>query len=973
MSRVIVLLAVLAATSAFGALLVSSERGTDDPVQVDAPGGKSEPAIAWGGGVGLVAWNDGRNRRSSSIFAARIDDTGKLLDPGGLEIAALGSRPAVAFDGTNFLVVFQRQLSAFDESDVYAIRVSPQGQLVDSAPFVITSASGDDLHASVAFLPGQYLVTWERSSAAGSFIFGARVTPAGAVLDPTPIVISQAASDRGHPSVTAGAADFFVAWQDFRNVARQTFGARVSPAGVVRDPAGLAVSPPAARTQPPSVGFDGTRFWVSWALEDRSAIDAVRLEADGTLTDATPLRVHAQGGSHQDPVITCGSGQCAVAWTDLPEVYAARLSAAGVLLTSAASPLDLGPTENLGTTGNEFPRSSPGLAFTGSVFVAGLLSKCVPQANGCRGFGVVAQPFALDAPATPLPPRQRVSTAANVQLTPSLAFNGASTLLAWVDDRRDELDIYASRVDGSGAPLGTTAIAVSTASEQQLEPRVAALGSDFLVVWSDRRGGASYDIFGARVSGSGVLLDPTGIAISTAAGDQRAPCVASDGIGWFIAWSDTRTGATPQLYGARLSATGTLLDLAGFPLVTSTAQLGEPALAFDGTRYLLAWSEITATTSSIQASRLGSAGARLDTPPLQLGAGGRVPAVASTRDGFLVAWRAATGTGTAVSATRVGASGAVSTPTLLASSPIASGAAPALTSDGTNFLALWEQPLTAGTAELRARQLSGAGALLDTAPFTVASARQDVLFLPLGLAVSSSGPRHFLTADSRMHPERPLGNQRITVRDLSVQPQGAACSGDHECATGFCADGVCCDTRCGGCQICSKSAGASADGTCTVIPTTAICRAASGPCDVEERCDGKSGACPPDLAVSDGASCSDQDACTAGDTCQAGVCVGGAPQRCAQGRECEEPGVCSPATGCVYRARPEGTPCSVGTCRGSVCEAPAAKPDAATPPPDGSTTGNTPASGCGCSSGDAAWPLVALVAILPLRRRRERS
>ena len=48
---------------------------------------------------------------------------------------------------------------------------------------------------------------------------------------------------------------------------------------------------------------------------------------------------------------------------------------------------------------------------------------------------------------------------------------------------------------------------------------------------------------------------------------------------------------------------------------------------------------------------------------------------------------------------------------------------------------------------------------------------------------------------------------------------GVACAGAHECASGFCTDGVCCDTTCSGaCQACSAAKkGSGTDGTCGAV------------------------------------------------------------------------------------------------------------------------------------------------------------
>jgi len=58
------------------------------------------------------------------------------------------------------------------------------------------------------------------------------------------------------------------------------------------------------------------------------------------------------------------------------------------------------------------------------------------------------------------------------------------------------------------------------------------------------------------------------------------------------------------------------------------------------------------------------------------------------------------------------------------------------------------------------------------------------------------------------------------------------------------------------------------------------CRLAIGSCDVEEFCDGSSGACPEDGWVVNGTVCDDDLFCNTSETCSAGVCAGGFPQDC---------------------------------------------------------------------------------------------
>src|SRR5689334_16013593 len=62
------------------------------------------------------------------------------------------------------------------------------------------------------------------------------------------------------------------------------------------------------------------------------------------------------------------------------------------------------------------------------------------------------------------------------------------------------------------------------------EEVVSASGAGVhLVVWRDSRNGTVGDIYAARVSAAGVVLDPTGIPVCAADGEQDKPAVAFDG------------------------------------------------------------------------------------------------------------------------------------------------------------------------------------------------------------------------------------------------------------------------------------------------------------------------------------------------------------------------------------------------------------------------------------------------------------
>jgi FG-GAP repeat protein len=128
----------------------------------------------------------------------------------------------------------------------------------------------------------------------------------------------------------------------------------------------------------------------------------------------------------------------------------------------------------------------------------------------------------------------------------------------------------------------------------------------------------------------------------------------------------------------------------------------------------------------------------------------------------------------------------------------------------------------------------------------------------LGISVALSGTTAVVGAIGNDARGNSAGAAYVFA--TAASNDGGACTTDAECSSGFCTDGVCCNTACGGgdpsdCQACSVAAGAAVDGTCAPRPATAICRAAAGACDVPDHCTGTTTACPADGRVPSGAVC----------------------------------------------------------------------------------------------------------------------
>ncbi|WP_437836702.1 kelch repeat-containing protein [Sorangium sp. So ce1153] len=230
-----------------------------------------------------------------------------------------------------------------------------------------------------------------------------------------------------------------------------------------------------------------------------------------------------------------------------------------------------------------------------------------------------------------------------------------------------------------------------------------------------------------------------------------------------------------------------------------------------------------------------------------------------------------------------------------------------------------------------------------------------------------------------------------TVERFTLGRPGDPCADRCECQSGFCADGVCCDTACdlGACDACSVAAGASADGTCSLLTGTA-CND-ENPCTIGDTCVGGSCVATDD----DDAPCDDENACTTDDICRGGTCAGEAIT-CAATDECHEDGTCDPETGrCVPPSKADDVPCEDGgVCKAGGCvhrsqvssssQGGAGGGEAAGPAEDAGGGGSGPETdderGCGCRAAGAAAPggsaaaalLMAAAAWRASRRRHRR-
>lgn len=788
--------AEVVATSTWPAVLdpiISPERGVDQPLLNPANSGQLLPAVAAGAGGFLLVWQD-HQRTPSDIHGARVDATGKLLDPTGFVISdASGGQlaPTVAFDGTNFLVAWADGRHAGNGA-IYAARVSGAGAVLEPSGILVSRGSLPKSLPSVAHNGTSYLIVWEEMrTSTNSDIYAARVNNAGTVLDASARIISSSTAHQTEPVVAAGGGQFLVAWSEVSSGTSwwKVSGARVSGEGLVLGTAGLPLSSSWGHASAPAVAYDGANFLVVWSdTRGGSAADiyGTRVSPTGIVLNSSNLAITTAAGTQGNPAVAHDGTRYLVVWeqgsSPTKDLRGARVSNTGTVLDSAGFDINKALNEQ------EWPvvagSAQAGFLVVWNDRVSGLAQDV--SAARVSGDGVLRDPNGF-----------LISQSSNAQEAPAVAYDGKNYLVVWKDNRNGNGDIYGVRVSVEGTPVEPTGFPIARASTDQQTPAVACHGTRCLVVWADARGGMGYwDIYGARVDGNGVVLDPGGLVVSTATNHQMEPAVAFDGANFLVVWEDWRSGQ--YIYGARVSGAGTVFDPNGFVVsaMRTNAQQVTPSIASVGNQSLVVWSDRRTGDNQIYARRVSQAGVPLGAVDLQLSSGTGTkynPAVAAdpSSKGFLAVWENWGVYPYRLFTTRVDANGNALNPggVALVSTTTALQRMPSVAHDGTGFLVLWadERPpsydiqgLYVGTdgKPVDAPFVVSAEAPRESAP-VLASGAKDRVLVAYHVGSSFSGPPMRVRARtiSRVIPNVPPVAHPTQLTTAEDQPLQLSLSG----------------------------------------------------------------------------------------------------------------------------------------------------------------------------------------------------
>ncbi|MEZ4397296.1 MAG: FlgD immunoglobulin-like domain containing protein [Candidatus Krumholzibacteriia bacterium] len=587
---------------------------------------------------------------------------------------------------------------------------------------------------------------------------------------PGDLLVGPAAGDQTDPAIAPGGSGFLAVWADARSslgdasgdggTGRDIYAARLDADGQLIDSTPLVLTHAFADQYDPRAVWNGSAWLVLWtgtepyAQYERHFVEGVRVAADGTLLDAAPMLLWDEGGVEDDfrGAASDGSDWALVFQQTYIQGLGTKERLVGKRVTGVGAILNA-PSYLYSPSCCSFFWHT-GMAYANGVYLVVFEGYFDSWNYGIYGLRLNGNLQTLDSY-----PLEMVGTSWADDLyysNPDVASNGSEFYVTWQhwNYGDDSSQVLGARISTAGSSLDGDGVAISNTLAHKFDdsPLVAWDGGQWVVGWPEGETRL------ARVAADGSVRDPGGVAFPT----LPSPALAEADGGLQALWSENRGGgATPyDVFSARVNADlslgadacvglaapaqrgaslaqgdqtallvflselsgdsrvkAQLLDLRGNALMGEPMEIaqdavGPPAVAFDGTRFLVAWGD--AESGEVRALRVGADGAPLDGTPIGLFPG-RDPAVSGMDGLFLVSAAGAAG----AVATRVdGAGGDLldAPPLVLENAATAHVSVGAL--GGDYWLAAWETLGQQDGSEIHGALVAPAGTVAGPLPIT---------------------------------------------------------------------------------------------------------------------------------------------------------------------------------------------------------------------------------------------------------------
>lgn len=437
--------------------------------QVASQGGSTITSDGSGGAI--IAWADQRNG-NLDIYAQNIKNNGTLqwaVD--GVAICTapdVQSSLAIESDGSGGAIITWQDFRNGSDYDIYAQKINSNGavQWALNGVALCTATADQTLPKIVSDGSGGAFITWQSGSGFNIDIYAQGINSGGTVLWPaTGVAISTASFNQSNPAIVGdGTNGAIITWNDVRNGADwDIYAQKINNSGVQWTANGVPVSTVTGSSQSsPAIASDGSNGAIITWMDDRngnaSDIYAQRINSSGGVVwTSVDVAISTVTGNQQFPaIVSDGIGGAIMTWQDFrngdPDIYAQGVTSNGVFTwLQDGIAICTAPGFQYGAQ-----YSSPTIVSDGSNGAIitwydnrSLISLLDIYAQGINNSGVVT--WVQDGVA--------ICTATNSQTGPTIVSDGGSgAIVAWVDGRSGNTDIYASKIEQSIGVLDSGSI-----------------------------------------------------------------------------------------------------------------------------------------------------------------------------------------------------------------------------------------------------------------------------------------------------------------------------------------------------------------------------------------------------------------------------------------------------------------------------------------------------------------------------------
>jgi hypothetical protein len=751
-----------------------------DATIAPATNSQQEHSAARGGEHYLIAWSDSRGRSSGSqtiqsdgdIFGIRLDSAGNPVDPSPFLIAGgmgLQRYPTVAWNGQNWLVLYQSQdpVGEYYDTQIRAVRVSPAGQVLDATPILFppTQFSPSTVGMTVAGQNGQWLVTRcvYHSDGYGTYLAGQRIGGNGQLLDASPIMLNDWVYGATRTLVANG--EYLVVGPDWTN--GSTIKAR--RAGLNAQPIGASFTVPGM-----TIASNGSEYYVTW-ISGYTNIVGSRMTSTGTLLNPAGTVLFSDPSvSYYHTNLTHDGINWWFEWGAADIVRTLRISPTGGVLDPGGVqlPIVIGGTINQAYGVQTVPITGGGVQVVWYDMRAAL--------------GSDANVFSLPVSSNNVPGSEVcVSTGTRNQRNPDFAPGpGGSAAVVFVSEAANDDGVLVHFLDSTGEAVTSEPIEVYRGPTVG-KAGIAFNGSIYMIAFDVGASGLTPTQIKAR------RMNPDGSFVDALPFDVMPGFNADvEALGEDFLVAGARYGTYAQyiyLYGSRIDGpTGTLLDGVSGVYLGGFYVSGMPRVRTDGTQWLVGahsmWSHDSSQGDAILAKvpPTGSPTQAFNPTPFSGGTGDLDIAFSGTK--YLLVWRmnSLSNANNYIAGRIMNADGTFPGGYFTIAEAPGRQLRPTVAWDGTTFIVAWDDQRNQGVffdarTDVYGTRVTEAGAVLDPSGFALCAGPEG----DATPAILSRADGVSFVASARFETTSSFDSYRIGITALGSMPLTGDLNGDR--------------------------------------------------------------------------------------------------------------------------------------------------------------------------------------------------